>query len=255
MMTSLPHAQPGRHGPVRLGVLAVTMLTAMAVLSACSTGISGVGHSGGQPSTAGSLPTGPTGPTGPTSTSSPPSSSTSTSAAPTKSPAKPVPTVPVRTATVNGDSGATYDIKVWVEDMVADCAAHAYGTPVIAFLTAHPCTGGAARLLATTTVSGHPVAISRSTLGFSTGSAAADYQTASDFAALVTADGTGNIEDLLRTGARFPGGPAAVPDPNAFLALTQDAGVQLYECWYLDGPTKSNDPTLEAMEQDVTLQF
>ena len=158
----------------------------------------------------------------------------------------------MRTATVH--SGATtYDIKVWAQATDADCAAHAYGTPVIDYLTAHPCSG-VTRLLATTVVNGKGVGFAQSSLGFK-GGAPQVYQTAGDFRALVTRDGTGNINDLLREGRRLPSGPTAVPSPDAFSALGQDAGVAIVDAWYLDGPTPDNDPALVGMAHDIFLQF
>ena len=144
-------------------------------------------------------------------------------------------------------------MKVWVEQENNTCSDHAYGAKIIAFLQANPCQG-LTRTLATTAVGGRPVAISRSALGFSDGTSPG-YETAGQFDKLVSANGTGNISDLLREGFRFPGGPAALPYPNAFSAEAQDSGIELFEAWYLDGSTADNEPALETMEQDVTLQF
>jgi hypothetical protein len=46
-----------------------------------------------------------------------------------------------------------------------------------------------------------------------------------------------------------------VPDPSAFRAQSQDAGVTIDELWYLDGPTPVNDPALVRLAEDVYLQF
>jgi len=161
---------------------------------------------------------------------------------------------PLRTVTVSTTiSGKTYVIKVWAERKDATCAEHAYGTPVINFLRAHACTG-LDRLLATTAINGRAVGFAESRLGF-VGTADAVYRTASDFRKLVTEDGTGNINDLLRDGARLPNGPTVVPSPSAFSALGQDAGVTIDELWYLAGSTPVNDPPLVQMAQDIYLQF
>jgi hypothetical protein len=81
------------------------------------------------------------------------------------------------------------------------------------------------------------------------------YKTAGDFRTLVAADGTGNINDLLREGRRLPSGPSAVPTPDAFSVLGQDAGVAIVDAWYLDGPTPNNDPALVKMGHDIFLQY
>jgi hypothetical protein len=150
-------------------------------------------------------------------------------------------------------SGAAYQVKVWVTDQQTACAAHAYGAPVIAFLQAHPC-ASVNRLLATTMVNGRGVELARETIAFQ-GDAPQVYTTASDFRALVEKDGTGNLEDLLRAGARFTGSTAQVADPDAFDAEAQDAVVTVLDAWYLSGPTPENDPPLEVMAQDLYLQF
>lgn len=150
-------------------------------------------------------------------------------------------------------SGTEYQVKIWVEDTQTDCAANAYGTPVITYLKAHACTS-MSRVLATTMVSGRPVAIARETIEFA-GDAPAVYTVASDFTTLVTKDGTGNLEDLLRAGARFPGGPAKVPTPDAFDAEGEDAAVTVVDAWWLDGPTANNAPALVNMAKDLFLQF
>ncbi len=157
----------------------------------------------------------------------------------------------MRTATVQAGS-ATYLIKIWTETTNADCAAHAYGTPVINYLKAHPCSG-VTRLLATTTVNGKGVGFAQSSIGFK-GTAPGVYTTAGNFRVLVTKEGTGNLNDLLREGRRLPSGPTAVPSPDAFSALGQDAGVTILDAWYLDQPTPDNDPALVKMAHDIFLQ-
>jgi hypothetical protein len=163
----------------------------------------------------------------------------------------PAPSQPVRTVTVDA-ADASYLVKIWVTVTDTDCAAHAYGQ-VVAYLQQHPCTG-MTRLLATTVVNGRPVGFAQTTIGFS-GDYPQIYQTAGDFRQLVTADGTGNINDLLREGRRLPTGPTSVPQPNAFAALSQDSAVTIDELWYLDGPTPENDPPLVQLAQDMYLQF
>ena len=59
----------------------------------------------------------------------------------------------------------------------------------------------------------------------------------------------------MREGYRLPAGPSSVPQPDAFDALGQDAGVVVTDAWYLDGPTPENDPRLVKMARDLFLQI
>jgi hypothetical protein len=72
---------------------------------------------------------------------------------------------------------------------------------------------------------------------------------------LEEADGTGSINDLLREGYRLPSGPGAVPAAEAFNVLGQDNGVTVWDAWYLDGATRTNDSALVQMTKDIFLQF
>lgn len=160
----------------------------------------------------------------------------------------------MRTATVHAfQSPIVYKIDVWVESADSSCAEHAYGAPVIAYLTAHPC-HGLSRLLATTTVNGKRVGFAQSSLAF-VGTAPQDYEFSHQFQKLVAQDGTGNINDLLRDGRRLPSGPTAVPSPDAFFVTGEDAGVTIVDAWYLDGPTPTNDPPLVQMAKDIFLSY
>ena len=177
-----------------------------------------------------------------------------TSATPTGTPVTThlPPAQPVRVAHVDA-GGRHYDITIWFNVDNVDCADHAYGQ-VAAFLAAHPC-HGLTRQLATTTVNGRAVGFNASALGIAGSDAQHPYDNASAFRALVDSDGTGNVNDLLREGYRLPSGPSAVPSPDAFRVLAQDAGVTVYDMWYLAGPTPDNDPALEQLAQDIYLQY
>jgi hypothetical protein len=165
-----------------------------------------------------------------------------------------VPSKPLRTETITGNDGTTkYVIAVWVEDDTVNCEGHAYGAPVIAYLKANLCSG-MRRLLAATTVGGRPVGIAQSLVSFSGGTQAGE-QVAGDFQTLVTQNGTGNINDLLREGKRFPNSGSKVGDPDAFTAAAQDGGVGIDDVWYLDGATPDNDPPLLALAQSLFLQL
>jgi hypothetical protein len=228
----------------------IAALVLASALAACSsdTAGSGTGRYGAsvsaQPSASGSA-------TAPSSAAVPSSKAPRTSASPTTSP---VPDKPLRTKAVTaGGTGTTYVIKVWAEQNVKDCAAHAYGDPVIHYLQTHPCFG-LGQLLATTTVNGREVGFAQRSIGF-TGGEPASYRAADNFAKLVAKDGTGNLNDLMREGYRLPSGPTSVPFPNAFSALGQDNNVTIVEAWYLKGATPDNDRALEKMAQDIFLQY
>jgi hypothetical protein len=164
----------------------------------------------------------------------------------------PVPATPVRTATVSVQ-GRNYVIDVWAEVKNATCADHAYGQ-VATFLTAHPC-GGMTRQLATTFVNGKGVGFAVSAVDIPGSDAQHLYDNAAAFDKLVEADGTGNVDDLMREGWRLPSGPASVPSPDAFKTLSEDTVVNIYDMWYLSGPTPNNDPALLQMAQDIYLQY
>jgi len=149
-------------------------------------------------------------------------------------------------------TGGTFTVRVWARQTGTDCAAHAYGAPVIKYLRAHPC-ASMTRLLATTTVGGRAVGFAQESVTFA-GEYPTKYTYAGRFRALVTKDGTGNVNDLMREGYRLPRGPAAVPYPNAFDAQSQDAVTTVVEAWYLRGATPDNDPALVRMERDCFLQ-
>jgi hypothetical protein len=158
----------------------------------------------------------------------------------------------LKVATVQG-AHDTYRLKVWAQVNSRTCDDHAYGQPVISYLTTHPCSGLTRRLV-TTTVGGRDVGIATSSLGFA-GPDPGVYTIAGNFQTLVSKDGTGNLDDLFRDGYRLPSGPARVPSPDAFRALGQDAGVVVADAWYLTGTTPDNDPALLTMLEETFLQY
>lgn len=230
--------------PVLTGLLAVAALTV-----GCSSTTSGTGTAQAPTSPAASSTT-PDFPSNvatspPVQTSGPPSNS---SAGPAVHPA---PAEPVRTVTV--PSGPGYVVKIWWDVKNDTCFDHAYGQPMITFLTTHPC-NGLERVLATTTVNGRPVGFAESATGFA-GTRRDLYGEAGKFIQLEQANGTGSINDLLREGYRLPSGPTAVPASEAFNVLGQDQGVTVWDAWYLDGSTPADDPALIKMTEDLFLQF
>ena len=145
-------------------------------------------------------------------------------------------------------------LQIWGSSDVTDCVAHAYGTPVLAYLRSHQC-HGIHRVLASTTVNGRQVGIAAENVTFTGASADKAYRAAGGLAELVTKDGTGNVSDLIREGVRIPGGPSELPYPDTFFAGAQDNGTLVYEAFYLKGPTSAKDPVLRKLIMDVVLQF
>jgi hypothetical protein len=230
--------------------LVAMALAAVAALAGCSSTTKGTGQHVSAAATSSSAAQSSSAPASESLTPTPTTSAATSSSASVQPP----PSHPVRTATVHAISGGkAYVIDIWAETTDLDCAAHAYGGPVIAYLTAHPCRG-LTRLLATTMVNGKRVGFNQSSLAFA-GGAPASYTTAGNFRSLVVKDGTGNVNDLLREGRRLPSGPTSVPSPDAFSALSQDASVTIVDAWYLDVPTPDNDPALVRMAQDIYLQY
>ncbi len=233
---------------------AVSIATCIVLGAGCASQVSGSGtgagpRSGAVVSSSGAAPSsGSTSPSSPGTSSKPAKSSSSA-----KPGTHPVPAQPLRTVTAHAPGGRSYVVKIWAEKTVTNCAAHAYGAPVISFLRRHPCFS-MRQLLATTTVDGKAVGFAQRSIGFR-GGMNASYRAAGEFRDLVTQSGTGNLNDLMREGYRLPSGPSAVPFPNAFSALGQDNSVTVVEAWYLSGPTPDNDPPLVRMAQDIFLQF
>ena len=129
----------------------------------------------------------------------------------------------------------------WVReasDRQTNCAAHAYGQ-VQSFFTRTPCVS-VTRLLASTNQGGRPVVVASNVVTFSTSGQAQRYL------ALVNADGTGNIADLLREGARYAGGPDQLPDA-AFASRLDGNRVLVAEAGYVTGISSASDPTLRTI--------
>lgn len=165
-------------------------------------------------------------------------------------PASPSP-APLRVVPVAGQDGTTYQVTVWAEDRITDCAAHAYGK-IVQFLQQHPCDHATRRLLVIP-LGGRDVALSIVTVSCAIGPAPDHtYDYVGQFVKLENADGTGGMNDLLREGAYVPGAKAIPPD-EAFLVFSQDTVATVFDAWYLTGTTRSQDPTLLALEQNLEL--
>jgi hypothetical protein len=153
---------------------------------------------------------------------------------------------------VAGNDGDSYVLQISGQDHFSDCATHAYGAAMIAFLRSNLCLG-ADRVLATVDLDGRTAALSIITVTMPTSRADPyGYLATGQFRTLENADGTG-IDDLLRDGASIPGVTGGVPQSEAFTLATEDAGTAVFDAWWADGPTDSQDPELVAMENALFL--
>ena len=158
-----------------------------------------------------------------------------------------------RTITATTPSGHTYVATVQAEDVVSDCAANAYGTPVISYFRQHPCPRGAGRRLVTIPLGGRTVALSMIEVDAQVGPPGDLYKYAAQLNQLERANGTGGLNDLLRSGKRPAGWPAAIPPNEAFVVTGEDDTVDIFDAWYLTGSTANQDPALVQLVNDLFL--
>jgi len=128
----------------------------------------------------------------------------------------------------------------WVRragDEQSNCTAHSYGQVQI-FFARTPC-AGVRRSLLTTERDGRGIVVATSTVTFGSPAQAASYLR------LVTSDGTGNINDLLREGVRYPGSPSKLPGA-AFASRQDGRRVLVAEAAFEKGPSDYRDPALQA---------
>lgn len=230
-----------------IAVIATALMTVG--LTACTSTTQGSGN-GAPPST-------PTTSTTPASVATSPAAPTTHASTSPSVTIIPAPSKPLSTHTVTSFDGVVYKIAIWQEVNNTTCVGHAYGQPVIAFLAAHPCYNGLNRMLGTLTFNGKSAGFAQSTLTIQTpGSPNVDpYKNSAAFKKLVLANNTGSITDLLRDGYRLPSGPTAIPSSEAFTVIGQDSTIEIWDAWYLTGPTPNNDPALVKAATDIFLQY
>jgi len=152
-----------------------------------------------------------------------------------------------------GLDGKPYNLAVWAQDKFTNCAAHAYGTPMITFLNSHPCYG-AARSLSTLYLGNREATLSIITIEFKPGpSDPAGYKAAEKFNQLETSSGTGALNDLLRDGTRIPTLATAIPAHESFYVTGQDAAITVFDGWWTTGTTHDQDLTLLNVEKNLFL--
>jgi hypothetical protein len=134
----------------------------------------------------------------------------------------------------------------WVSrasDIQTNCAAHSYGE-ISDFLSKTPCSA-VRRQLATTTQGGRQIVVASYVVTFDTSTQAASFDK------IVTADGTGNISDLLREGVRYAGGPQHLSDNAAFASRQDGSKVYVAEAAWAHGDSDSADAKLGVVAQQA----
>ncbi|MGZ4782171.1 MAG: hypothetical protein ACXVYL_09790 [Oryzihumus sp.] len=132
--------------------------------------------------------------------------------------------------------------QVRLSDTVTDCAAHSRGKVKETFRQV-PCVK-ATRSVGTGTVNGRKVLFVVSRIEMSSSDDAARIKSVLD------GDGTGNLNDLLREGRRFAGGPRQMP-PSGYASVQADEIVGVAEAGYLDGSSSDSDPALRDAAAQV----
>ena len=132
--------------------------------------------------------------------------------------------------------------QVRLSDTVTDCAAHSRGKVKETFRRL-PCVK-TTRSVGTGTVNGRKVLFVVSRIEMSSSDDAAQIK------AVLDGDGTGNVNDLLREGKRFAGGPRRMP-PSGYASAQADEIVGVAEAGYLDGNSSDSDPALRDAAAQV----
>src|SRR5450631_722860 len=123
-------------------------------------------------------------------------------------------------------------------DEITDCASHSHGRTKRFFETQN-CVK-ATRSLTTGRVNSRPVLFVVSRIQMPSAEAAASIKQVLD------ANGTGNLNDLLREGKTYPGAPTAMPD-SGYASVQRGAVLLVAEAGFTDGGLSSNtNPALRA---------
>jgi hypothetical protein len=131
---------------------------------------------------------------------------------------------------------AAYVVRV--SDVIMDCASHSHGQTKKSFESQN-CVN-ARRSVATGQLNGRPVLFVVSRIQMASPEAAASIKQVLD------ANGTGNLNDLLREGKTFPGAPNMVPD-SGYASVQMGAVLQVAEAGFVDGgPTSDANLALRS---------
>jgi hypothetical protein len=148
------------------------------------------------------------------------------------------------TSAPNQARSAPAGYAVQVTDVITDCQNHSYGRTMRSFKSRDCVT--ATRSLATGQVSGRQTLFVTSRIKMASAQAAASIKRTLD------ADGTGNLNDLLREGkGTFPGAPAKMPN-SGYASVLRGTVVLVSEAGFVDGgPSSNTDPVLRAAAAQV----
>ncbi|MCZ2828641.1 hypothetical protein O2W14_07335 [Modestobacter sp. VKM Ac-2986] len=154
-----------------------------------------------------------------------PQAGPSSSAAPDAVPAGPAP----------GDTqvvdGTTFTLEATTTEDT--CADHAYGA-VADFFARSDCTS-LTRSLWSAEVDGRPAVVSRADVTMP------DADLAAALVTLADTDGSGNVNDLLREGTGYPGGPERLSSSREYASRPQDAVATIVETAYVGGQGSSEE--------------
>jgi hypothetical protein len=239
--------KPSPRAPWTRALLAGAATAAAALLAACGSSTPGAGSPGAGAGNTTASSAGTSASIAKTTSAAPAGSTsaapaTTTAAAPTTpaAPATILAQTPIRTKTANG-----YTYVIWAERNGDNCAAKAYGVPLLNYLNRHTCRG-VSRQIVTTKVNGRDVVMTISSGGFVETNQSDPYAVSAGFKNLIAQDGTGDFYDLFTEGYRYPNGPTAVPSVTSFIVVGQDSGFWVVEAWYLTGSTDANDAGLKS---------
>ncbi|WP_223198591.1 hypothetical protein [Solihabitans fulvus] len=142
------------------------------------------------------------------------------------------PTTSARPTTV-AMAGLTFAPEGAAKD--TDCAGHSFGD-ARTWLTQHGCTG-LQRAQYETSVNGRKVAVSVAEI------TVADAAAGAQLRAVLDTPGAGGVNDLVREGRTWPGGPANF-DRAAYASSVQDNRIRVAQAVWADGQSTATDPAL-----------
>jgi hypothetical protein len=137
---------------------------------------------------------------------------------------------------------AGQDYTVQTVDSTDTCVGHAYGA-VADFFAGTDCTG-LSRALYSTDVRGEGVVVSVVRVQMPDASAARDLRTLAD------QNGSGNVSDLLREGARYQGSPAELSGAEYASALSGPT-VTIVEAAWVDADSQSGSSEIDRVAGDA----
>jgi hypothetical protein len=152
-------------------------------------------------------------------------------------------TSPTPTAAPAPARSAPAGYAVQLTDVITDCANHSYGRTKRSF-TARNCVT-ATRSLATGQVNGRQTLFVKSRIEMPSVGAAASIKK------ILDADGTGNLNDLLREGKSFAGAPGRMPS-SGYASVQTGKVIVVTEAGFTDGgPSSNTNPALRAAAAQV----